>query len=831
MSMDVLSRRESDKDSATGHTGRAVVSRRRQSLARRTRVATSHRYAAATIDWPLLHWLLRCPFLSAEDFAAFCGVSHSTMARRLTELEERSLIEWVAPACLVHSGVRRLYHLSNAGVNLLAACLETDANNLARTWECDELRLLNQLPRLPQILRVQSVIRGLLIGAPKAFGEQGCEAAGAWHWVRNYRYSFPFHNHSQVLKLDAALIFHVTSVYAESFAGHVTTSDKKNTVMNSFLKQERWPPRNESRDDWYSGLLLADMPEQDWRAAARTLGTLLSYRESPERWPVYEHFPPLLILAEDQRHAERWQQLAHSCAELQQLPPLKGAITVIPQPPKLPNRPRTFDPWRLPWCDLITGAPGQLTDVMSRLPHAGVPPGIDGRGAPRPLPVRKRVITVPQPPARVVAGRFSDRAPPVATELVLTNTHVNTHVGVSREALGLLSLRLGGRLTETLALLFRVPGIHVVDLANLLGVQPASMDRYLSELARYGLLRRCGHGGQNTIAMATSLQSDNSVPHQYHLSYGPSTSIRLSETGHSLATTMQQLSPRSRLARHAMPPDGIGARMSQLGGDGTWVPTAHNVGVYHFFGLLAHAAAIENRRLFGERAHLQGHHLIWWEVGALAERHYRLLGRWRSLRPDGAGCYQVGSTRFRFWLEWDQGTMNLSDLTRKFVTYYVYMASGAWRESFDRIIPHLIIVVQSFGQFHRMRRAAAIACANDPSLVGEPRRGERLRTSVTLSSRLEEAGPLAPIWLTLFPKLRCPCLRSNCILQVNRPLFCRRSASSPDWPLCLLANLQGICHKHFRRNALTSIGAKDIATKRKIARTRICTYTSSYDIL
>ncbi|HEU5347369.1 MAG TPA: helix-turn-helix domain-containing protein, partial [Ktedonobacterales bacterium] len=204
--------------------------------------------------------------MTTEDLAAFCGVSHSTMSRCLAHLGAQGLVEWVAPACLVHSGARRLYHLSNLGINLLAAGLNIDAKTLARTWDCDEKRLLQRLPQLSQFLRVQTLIRGLLRGAPQAFGEQGHEASGTWHWVRNYRQSFSFRNRTHILRLDAAVTLHVTG-----------------TDAGTFNRQERWT----QKDDWYAALVLAATPLQDWRAAARTLDTLISFRESPERWPVY----------------------------------------------------------------------------------------------------------------------------------------------------------------------------------------------------------------------------------------------------------------------------------------------------------------------------------------------------------------------------------------------------------------------------------------------------------------------------------------------------------------------------------------------------------------
>ena len=729
MSVCASSRHKRDNNIETHHTRRAAETRCGQPLSSRNHEVASHRYSAATIDWPLLHWLLRCPFLSAEDMAAFCGMSHSTTTRRLAELEDRGFVEWVASACLVHSGTQRLYHLSNAGINLLATSLETDATKLARTWECDENRLLQQLPRLAHLVRVQSLIRGLLLGAPQAFGEQGHEASGAWHWVRNYHHSFPFRSRSQTLKLDAAVVFHVTRVSEGGHSDFAKFTNKLNITSNSSLKPGHW----EARDTWYAALLLAGTPLQDWHVAARTLDTLISYRESPERWPVYDEFPPLLLLAENERHAQRWQQLARSCADLRLLTPLRGAIAVVPQPPRLPH---SFDAWRLPWRDLVTGVPCHLAQVMSRLSHDAVPPNSDGSDAPKPLSARKQTIIVAQPYARVVFGRFNERTLSVAGK----QDQSNAHAGVLRDALRLRSLQLGGRLTEILTLLLRVPGIQVVDLADLFGVQHSSMDRYLSELDRYGLLTHC-RDATHTIG---DRDRGNNAIQQSHLSYDPSTSVWLSDMGHWLATATQRVSPRSKQARRV-------ASRHPRHDQGGWIPTIHNLGVYHFFALLTDRANIGKRHLAQEPAQRPRHHLIWWEAGILAERRYCYHGRWHYLRPDGAGCFQGGDKLFHFWLEWDQGSMNLSDLICKFMSYETYLASGAWRETDNRVIPHLLIVAQSFGQIRRMRKAVTIASVGDMPIVHSASGGMPLTASITLANRIDESGPTAPIWWPLFP--------------------------------------------------------------------------------
>ncbi len=698
------------------------------------------RFRAEALDWPLLHWLLRCPFLRVEDLAAFSGLTRSTTSRHLEDLERWGLVEWVAPACIRRRGAEKLYHLSNAGIHLLAAALGADASALARTWCSDERRLLNLLPQLPQLIRVQAVVGGIVAGAPRALGEKGREAHGVWHWVRNYTHRFSSRERAHTLRADAALALHVTQIrYHDSRGDDVV----------------RW----ERRDRWHAAFIVADTRLQDWDAAARLLDTLLAYRESPERWPHYAAFPPVLILAEHQRHAEHWQRIGGEIAQARHLPPLAGAVAVVPRPPSLVGEGESIDPWRLPWQLLTSGTPVRLATLLAPMPRAAVPPGFDGLGAPAPVVSRGRTVVVPHPGPRVIVGSYQRRAIGVAESERRLEGDSDSYRGARRSDLRLLSLRLNGRLVETLELLYRAPGIRVADLAALLGVRLTTVDRYLSELDRYGLLRQIEWDAADASAVISCFgeQIRRGEKDLAHLSYGPAAKLYLSVDGHRLVTLMQEIGVRSRLGRRAALA-GKSGRAGAAGDSAAIVSTrdrsAHDAGVFHFFALLAHAAE-EECRLHGmeEMCEMRGrsHGLVWWEVGALAERRYRYRGSWHNLRPDGAGLYQADRTRCQFWLEWDQGSMNLANLTRKFASYAVYLASGEWRETPDRIIPRLVVVVQSLGQLERMRRAALAVAADYPELIVGSATGGRLTAAITLASRLDEAGPLAPIWWPLLP--------------------------------------------------------------------------------
>src|SRR5579863_2485875 len=115
-----------------------------------------------TLDWRLLSWLLRYPFQRADDLVVGMArwISRATVYRHLHALEQHALIASVLPKTPAEG--KRLYHLSNLGLHLLAAQLGTSARTLARDWQADEAGLLRLVPRLPILLSLQSLVNGLV---------------------------------------------------------------------------------------------------------------------------------------------------------------------------------------------------------------------------------------------------------------------------------------------------------------------------------------------------------------------------------------------------------------------------------------------------------------------------------------------------------------------------------------------------------------------------------------------------------------------------------------------------------------------------------------------
>ena len=101
----------------------------------------------------------------------------------------------------------------------------------------------------------------------------------------------------------------------------------------------------------------------------------------------------------------------------------------------------------------------------------------------------------------------------------------------------------------------------------------------------------------------------------------------------------------------------------------------------------------------------------------------------------------MGSQQFRFWLEWDRGTMNSRDLTIKFASYAQYIASREWARESSRI-PALVCVAPDIAQEKRMLRVAQARLAQAA--------GFELWTAT--EALMNEHGPLAPIWLQGIPQ-------------------------------------------------------------------------------
>ena len=100
----------------------------------------------------------------------------------------------------------------------------------------------------------------------------------------------------------------------------------------------------------------------------------------------------------------------------------------------------------------------------------------------------------------------------------------------------------------------------------------------------------------------------------------------------------------------------------------------------------------------------------------MCERRYRVGEQWYNLRPDALAAYRVGQQHFRFWLEWDCGTMNVRDLSIKFASYAHFIASREWAREAPRL-PRLFCVAPDIAQEKRIQRVTGARLEQTLGLV------------------------------------------------------------------------------------------------------------------
>jgi DNA-binding PadR family transcriptional regulator len=183
--------------------------------------------------------------------------SRATVYRHVHELEAKDLVESVLPK--TPGTGKRLYHLSNLGLHLLARHLDIPAHKLAHRWQGDEMGLLRLLPRLPTLLVLQDVVNRLITHTAEAITRVGRRPQLVrWTWQRDVTHHFSYREQVMRLFADGAVALCIRTQQGES-----------------------------SRlDQWY-GLFILSTELDDERLMRLRLERLLCWRESPERWSSY----------------------------------------------------------------------------------------------------------------------------------------------------------------------------------------------------------------------------------------------------------------------------------------------------------------------------------------------------------------------------------------------------------------------------------------------------------------------------------------------------------------------------------------------------------------
>ena len=297
--------------------------------------------ALQKLDWRLLHWLLRYPLQRADDLVVGVArwASRATVYRHLQGLEACKLAESLLPR--MPGEGKRLYHLNNLGLHVLARHLARPAHELAREWQADEAGLLRKMPRLPTLLLLQDVVNGLVTGAAEAITNQGRRPKLVrWTWQRDVVHRFQYREQVLRLFVDGAVALCIHAPQSDGTTG----------------------------GQWY-GLFLLATELDDERLMRLRLERLLCWRESPERWSSYQHMLPVLILAASLRRAEHWQHAVETSALKLHLDPLRGALACLPELERAHE-----NLWRLPWRTLSTNHLCHLRDLLRRVPPAVFPP-------------------------------------------------------------------------------------------------------------------------------------------------------------------------------------------------------------------------------------------------------------------------------------------------------------------------------------------------------------------------------------------------------------------------------------------------------------------------
>jgi len=673
---------------------------------------TGHDATSADPPDDLLRWLLRFPLLRVDELACVSGISRSRVYARLSRLQDNALVtRWRAPV-LAGAGTH-LYALTPLGLGALATAYGPTVWRLARHWQADDRGVQRLLLRASNLVMAQSVVVSLLRGASQALrprregSTRAANGAGSahveWNWLRHYPLRFTHRSHSGCVRLDAYVRF----------------------VVDMPIKGDHQVPRRRC----YGLFVLADSGVADALYLRHLLRALTCCRDTFLDHAPAGVFPPVLILTTDAHRAARWQALAvRFTTEQWQTHSLVGAIFCT-------GESDARLPWQAAWRPLASGLTCHLTDVLVPVDEmAKLPPLLalpDGaRGHRDHGTSRKERHRKPRERQRRTSPSSIDR-------------------------LAQAGQQLDPRHMSALRLLYEHPLLSACDLAAFLGVAIATADRYLRLLTQLEL-----------ISDASMVTNVNSVGRDPDASCEPTVEYNgryvLTRLGLELIAACAGLAGRHALSATAhtlLSKKGVPTYMVRYEREVTSFAhvLAHTAEMYGFFAQLATSAC-------DATASGVDHHLLWWETGRACERYYREIDGWHAVRPDGAGEYQAGPRRLRFWLEWDRGTMNQRDLEIKFAGYAHYLRSREWWVDGNAPLPVLLVVTTEERQATRI--AEALSAALPPGAGNAS-----LMIHIAQRALLTNQGPLGPIWRQWTPSPQFCTTHQYGRLSVPNPLL------------------------------------------------------------
>jgi predicted transcriptional regulator len=486
------------------------------------------------LDWRLLSWLVRYPFQRADDLVVGMArwTSRATVYRHVQTLVQHDLVESVLPK--TPGTGKRLYHLSNLGLHVLATQLGTPPRTLARDWHADEAGLLRMVPRLPTFLFLQDMVNGLVTHAADVLTTQGRRPTLVrWNWQRDLLHRFRYREQPLRLFVDGALAL--------------------------CIETEQGDGKRETH--WY-GLLLLTTDLEDERVMRQRLEHLLCWRECPERWAQYRHMLPVVILAHSSRQRDHWQQAMMLAAQHLRVEPLTGAIACLPD-----GESQTGHPWLYKWRMLSTRASCHLSALLQPVPVTALPPAlradsdaIDGNSERCPFPAHPAVSVSSAPlPARlsrIIRGNLPGGS------VVCTQEQDDVD---EPERLAWLAWRVTPCQWQLIYLLLAHPLLATEELAVLLALQRQSVRCSLSALHQQGCV---------TPVKTASGQR-----------------WYLAARGLHLVATANRVPVRAIVTVPDAPPAAEGPAVVQRGVPWLLKHIPHTAGVYAFFAHLAQAAA------------------------------------------------------------------------------------------------------------------------------------------------------------------------------------------------------------------------------------------------
>lgn len=454
----------------------------------------------------------------------------------------------------------------------------------------------------------------------------------------------------------------------------------------------------ETQECWYRFFLLF-LPFTHPRLMRARLDRFLRWREASERWQRYTQMPPILILATTPRQADWWQQAAARVTqELGIAPPLGAIAQVAPLPTAHHGEGVFTDPWTQGWRRLGSQQMTHVRDLFAPQDDPGFPDLFPQETV---LAHREAAVLLAQnktllPPPRARRFQFAHERQEQRGKL---------GKGARPDGWRRACLTLTTRQWELLALLLAHPLLDRGNLGAHLHLERSSVRHLLAPLIQMGLVA------------------------SYETRVGER--FALAEAGLRLMAAAARCHVRylAHRAEATNAPDPFAGMLVPRGLPGLLAQIEHLAGIYGFFELLVPLGGLR-----------------WWETGSLCTRFYPFQGTWYGLRPDAVAEWasfqeDCPAHPWRFFLEWDRGTMRAGELRRKMSAYARYLSSHEWAREYQTP-PALLCVLPDVGQERALSRVALAQLAPCPVHVALYTTTRRLLIS---------AGLAAAIWRQVLP--------------------------------------------------------------------------------